>query len=290
MNKRRWVLIFGLAVLAATAILSSSLHDAHFEPGRALPVHSSTSIPIMPLSVADGPATPLWRLLLFWAILLVNAVIFYFLLPPEIRKKILRMFIRFGLVMIALLIARHYHLIQLPVFGGNPYGDPNDATLLGLNSNADLPTFHPPAMTPWVTYLISLGAVVVLFILAWTGYSWWARLRARNFSPLRDIAEIAQASLNDLASGRDWGDVVVQSYVHMGEAVNKHRGLSRTQAMTPREFAARLEYAGLPAEAVKRLTRLFESVRYGARKSSQAEVNEAVACLNSILQACGAAQ
>jgi len=52
----------------------------------------------------------------------------------------------------------------------------------------------------------------------------------------------------------------------------------------------RLERAGLPANAVSRLTRLFESVRYGTHQSSQADVNEALACLDSILQACGAAQ
>ncbi len=60
--------------------------------------------------------------------------------------------------------------------------------------------------------------------------------------------------------------------------------------MTPREFAERLQMTGLPAESVLRLTRLFESVRYGAHQSSQKEINEAVACLNSILSACGVAQ
>jgi hypothetical protein len=39
---------------------------------------------------------------------------------------------------------------------------------------------------------------------------------------------------------------------------------------------------------VKRLTRLFEAVRYGAGPTSQAEVQEAIACLKSILTYCGA--
>ena len=73
----------------------------------------------------------------------------------------------------------------------------------------------------------------------------------------------------------------------MGEVVSARRGLQRADATTPREFAERLERAGLPADAVKRLTRLFEAVRYGSRLSDQSDVNEAVACLNSILQACG---
>ena len=45
--------------------------------------------------------------------------------------------------------------------------------------------------------------------------------------------------------------------------------------------------AGLPGDAVRRLTRLFESVRYGDRKSPPKDVNEAVTCLNTILHYCG---
>jgi hypothetical protein len=73
----------------------------------------------------------------------------------------------------------------------------------------------------------------------------------------------------------------------MSEVVSARRGLLRPDAATPREFAERLEHAGLPAEAVNRLTRLFESVRYGTRKSDESDINEATACLASILQACG---
>jgi hypothetical protein len=57
--------------------------------------------------------------------------------------------------------------------------------------------------------------------------------------------------------------------------------------MTPSEFAARLEQAGLPAEPVQRLTRLFEKVRYGGLRSTPTEAEEAVACLRDILHACG---
>jgi Domain of unknown function (DUF4129) len=59
--------------------------------------------------------------------------------------------------------------------------------------------------------------------------------------------------------------------------------------MTPGEFATRLEQAGLPSDAVHRLTHLFERVRYGGHRSATPEVNEAVACLTTILQYCGEA-
>lgn len=57
--------------------------------------------------------------------------------------------------------------------------------------------------------------------------------------------------------------------------------------MTPGEFALRLEQSGLPGDAVRRLTRLFERVRYGNQKAGLKDTNEAVACLTAILQYCG---
>ena len=73
----------------------------------------------------------------------------------------------------------------------------------------------------------------------------------------------------------------------MSEVVSRTRGLSRQEAMTPTEFAFRLKRAGLPGDSVQRLTHLFESVRYGARKPAKNEINEAVSCLNVILHYCG---
>ena len=47
--------------------------------------------------------------------------------------------------------------------------------------------------------------------------------------------------------------------------------------------------AGLPGDAIRRLTGLFEMVRYGDRKSAPRDVTEAVSCLNAILRSCGEA-
>ena len=45
----------------------------------------------------------------------------------------------------------------------------------------------------------------------------------------------------------------------------------------------------LPGDAVRRLTRLFEKVRYGGYRTDSNAVNEAVACLTTILHYCGEA-
>jgi len=72
----------------------------------------------------------------------------------------------------------------------------------------------------------------------------------------------------------------------MARIVREQRGISRDSAKTTTEFAADLEGAGLPGEDVRRLTRLFESVRYGAKLTGEDEEREAVAALTAIARAC----
>jgi hypothetical protein len=122
----------------------------------------------------------------------------------------------------------------------------------------------------------------------WVLYRGWRRYNAWNTKkPLDDIAQIARSSLKDLSSGRDTSDVIVNCYMRMSDVVADKRRLHREIAMTPQEFAQRLERAGLPGDAVRRLTGLFEMVRYGDRKSAPRDVTEAVNCLNAILRSCG---
>jgi hypothetical protein len=118
-------------------------------------------------------------------------------------------------------------------------------------------------------------------------YRRWFRSGAGRPSPLDTIADIAQSSLRDLAAGRGWGDVIIECYARMNAVVSSHRGLMRPASATPREFADRLTRAGLPADAVTRLTRLFESVRYGGSAGTEADIRDASDCLNAILRACG---
>ena len=291
MGKKRWILVVCVIALVAVAALASSLHDVHFQPGKPLPGNSAlydlpALIQTIDKSVSD---VPVWKAILFWAALFIYIVLFLYLLPSELRKRLIRQAFRLAVSVLALYLAFRYHILQFPElnFGS---ADQAGGPQTGLGAYLDAAPFQPPEMRPWLTYLVSLIATLALLGLTWVAYRWWKRFSSRNYSPLNTIADIAQASLEELAAGREWSDVIVQSYIRMNEAVSARRGLRRAQAMTPREFAERLSHAGLPTDAVRRLTRLFESARYGARQSSQSDVSEAISCLNSILRACGASQ
>jgi hypothetical protein len=219
--------------------------------------------------------------------LVLNMLLFFYLLPPEQRRRIVRQMVSFALGVLVLLFALRYRLLELPPIFGPP-AEGVDQAVTGSAAGPRLAPFQPPQLAPWSAFVISLASVLVLFILAWLFHRWWQKIRTRHPSKLGSIAAIARTSIDDLGTGRYWGDVVIETYARMSEALSAQRGLSRELSTTPREFAVRLQREGLPADAVAGLTGLFEAVRYGGRQSSAADARNAIACLQSIVQACGA--
>jgi hypothetical protein len=231
-------------------------------------------------------STSVWEILLLWFALVVPMVLVVLLLPPELRKRLLQQVIRFALFMLALVLALRYRLIHLPEFESAelPQGQSGFQTLGGPEEPL---AFVAPALPAWITYLISLFLMGLLSFSAFAIYRIWARRRVLRSSSLKLIAAAARTSLNDLAEGRQWGNVVVEAYARMTDAVASARGVRRDVAWTPREFAARLAPKGLPASAVNELTRLFEAARYGGSLADAIATRRARSCLESILAACG---
>jgi len=70
----------------------------------------------------------------------------------------------------------------------------------------------------------------------------------------------------------------------MSQGLRKSMGIVRDEGMTPREFESALTDSGLPYNSVHRLTRLFESVRYGRHEATEGEIREAVDSLEEIIE------
>jgi hypothetical protein len=286
---QKWsVLAFSIVAVLVMLLLATGLHDVQFAPGRSLqPDESESFETTVESTVQEIEDIPFWKQVLFWILLISMVVLVASMLSPEMRRWLFRTIIgTVGTVLMIFYLARKGTLSLFNFAAG--LGDDAAAT------SEDLPPiapFSPPEIPPWMNYLISIGVVLALLLLAWSLSRWWKRITRPRLvkEPLDDLAAIVRSSLDDLQAGQDWDDVIVGCYARMSDAVSRKRGLFRTQAMTPAEFARRLERAGLPGDAVRRLTRLFEAVRYGGRKSSQKEINEAVSCLTAILHYCGEA-
>ncbi len=288
-NKRLVLLLAGLA-LAALTVLAVSLNGIPFRDAQrfAEPEAQRVEAPIAPAPQLQT-GIPLWKQLLVLGLLILAVVLIGALVSPQFRKRLLWLLVRMAIWGLAIYIVLTNPIISSMfsnLFGVKPL---NADGLKPGESLAPMPVFEPPPISSTLSYVISFAFALILLAALWSLYRGWKRYVALTNpgKSLDEIARIARSSLNDLTSGRDSSDVIINCYLRMSDVVASRRRLQREMAMTPREFAARLEQAGLPAEAVTQLTRLFEGVRYGDRKSAPKDVNEAVRCLQTILQYCG---
>jgi hypothetical protein len=288
---KRAVFFISLLAVLSLVLLAGTLNNISFQPAKPLyRLESDAQAP----RISMGEVTkifleiPLWKQVLFFVMIFLVVVMIASLLSPEARKQMIRMFIRgaISVLLVSYLIKKNPNLLQnlFPQLNlGN--GIIDTAPL----ENVAPPVFEPPQISGMLSFLITLGFVIIVAVLTWRIYLWWKRqneaLNAPN--PLDEIVKIARASLHELSQQGSSHDSIIQCYENMSQALYMRRGLQRSYAMTAAEFAQRLENAGLPREPVNHLTRLFESARYGARASTQTDIDEAVSCLKTILKHCG---
>ena len=283
-NKRLVLLLAALALLALTA-LATSLNEVPFREGQRFARREVTEVQLPPLEVTEiWVDIPLWKQIVFWSLVCLLVILVGLLLSPEARKRMFLLLIRVGLTVWAIyFLFKNYGDI---LFGFQAVGAAGSQQADG--SVVPMPVFEPPPVSPTVSYLISFAFALLWLVVIWGLYRGWKKYMSFSAKkPLDEIAKVARSSLDDLSSGRNSSDVIINCYLRMSDIVSNKRNLHRTVAMTPHEFALRLEQAGLPGDAVTRLTRLFEGVRYGDRKSVPKDINEAVACLKTILHYCG---
>lgn len=282
------LVFFGIAV-AVTVILAAGLSGIRLQPGKSSPLAAlfRPGRGAVELSFLGRPFIVLLRLLLFAVWILLPLAVLYLIVSPSARKRVLRETVMLLplFILLYLFLRASYNTVQgeeqqlqMPEVG------PQISPLMSG------PVFSNTSLPEWVIFAASL-AVAILIIAPLVGVAWflWQRRRRREVG-LERLAQEAQAALSAIQSGADLRNAIIRCYVEMARIVREQRGISRNSTKTATEFAAELERAGLPGEDVRRLTRLFESVRYGAKLTGEDEEREAVAALTAIAQACRGVQ
>ena len=286
-ENRLWVLFVSVLALVALTALAIGLRTISFRAGEPFGVTEAEPPAPPPAPLESMPDVPVQSHLIVWIALLLLVVLIGILLTPELRKRLLRVFLRVAFTYWVL----YFVLTRYSSVLASLAGILNLAPQGGPASNSDNippPVFTPPPETPWLSYLVAVTCILLVAFFAWRTRGFWRNYAGQGSGKsLDEIVRIARSSLRDLSSGRESTDVIMNCYFRMSDVVADKRSLKRGTSMTPAEFAVRLERAGLPADAVKRLTRLFENVRYGGYRTGPKEVNEAVACLTTILNYCG---
>jgi len=284
-RKRLWTLVFSAIAVAAMVFLSAGLSEFELLPGQpfSLGRMALSWLSGGGLSPGEAPVGILVRAIFILAGLLLPFAIIYFIISPEARKRVLRdlLFLLPILALYFLFLNGRYAIqgqeVELPA--------ELPAEPLPVLSPADLVT--PPPR--WLAFVVSLGFILlVAAVLVGMGWFVWRRTR-RPASSLEWLAREAQGALEALRSGADLKDTVIRCYYEMSRVLDEQQGIRRKRAMTPREFEQHLEQAGLPGQHVRRLTRLFEDVRYGAKSPGENEERLATTCLAAIVEACRSA-
>ena len=140
-----------------------------------------------------------------------------------------------------------------------------------------------PAVPLWVVYLLLTSALGVV------GWGVW-RILDKSSEPSEppgqirpdrlDIGPLAARAVNDLQKDAVTADVVLRCYLDMCHIFRKKVKMRRE--MTAREFVKSLEREGVRQQEVKRLTSLFEKVRYGRHAAGPEDRAEAIALLKAL--------
>jgi len=282
--------LFHLAVTVAGLIfLSTSLARLDFQPGQPFPFDSLAGSDSIASSGGAGAGLA-GNLFSWWAILAISVFILLivlwlivFILRPEVRKYLLSRLISYFLLL--LLISALIYSLQQPLSNLEPEEASNQSQPYQSGESSQEAKPIPPAIVVdppgWLVAGITLFFTTLVLGVGW----WlWTRRSRRQVSPREQIALQARQAVQAISSGRELKDTVMNCYRKMTQILAEQQNLHRAKGMTPREFEQRLADSGLADAHIRRLTRLFETVRYGSNSPSEAEEKEALACLRAIAE------
>ncbi len=282
--QQRTTLIVALAVvLLAAVLLAGGLSGVELRPGVPLRTFATPAADgAAPAPLFDLPPGVLRAFILIMAIMMPFALV-YFVVSKEVRKRVIQQ---------ALWLAAISYLAYLWLQGrGDALGLETPQTAPDLESLPSLAGEPAPGAllaNPPDWLVLGVAAVVVLALL-WAMRLVWLRLSEPGGDlGLVELGREAERAAREIEAGADFKDAVTRCYADMSRVLSEQRGISRGQAVTPREFERRLLAAGLPAGPVSRLTRLFEGVRYGGAAPAADEQQAALEALRDIAAACGA--
>jgi hypothetical protein len=286
LQNKTGILILAIIGILALAGLASGIREMSFRAADPFIFAWPSSFQqLLSFKPATGSTVdvPFWKLVLFLGAIAGLLIIFVVMLPPKLRKLLIRAIIRTFIFVICL-----YYAMRLS--GKKLFDILGAAASIGQGQNGENGVdpsqfkFTAPAQTPIAGYIASLVVVSVIIILVWL----FIRFRNRMTGDIRkEISKIARETILELSESPEWGDTITRCYVRMTNAVVSARGIKRGRGMTPSEFSEKLAKAGLPGEPIQRLTSLFERVRYGEKTPTPLEQQEAIFCLNDIIHACG---
>ena len=296
-RRMRTVLLLALGIaLVAMLLLSAGVSELELLPGESAPGTEveSESLGGIPPEIDEVFRT---AFRVFAAIIVVGlpVVVISSLLTPEARKNLLKGMV--PLILLGLLVYGAFRassnieeaLQPTPTaVAGTP--EPTQVSDVATGVAVEGAGGMDAAAPEWLIWAAIVTLALILALLLVGAVRLLLRYRVRQPSPLTELAEQAEDAAEAIRAGADLHDTVLLCYYRMSQTLQERRGIWRERAMTPREFETYLERSGIPVEHVRRLTRLFEKVRYGAKMIEAEDERQALSSLGAIVEYCRSAQ
>ena len=276
------LLFFLILAIGAIFLIAAGLPNLELSPGRPFSLEGSTPPEIEDyLRLGGGELVFLCiRGVFALALIMFPLYILIHILTPEGRQRLIRDLILLGSLFIFLII---FDWINRNLVSQSP-ASPLDDFQPFIQPNASGPIVEFVGEPPdWLLLFASFG-LAVLLTAAFVVAVWFLR-QHRQPEPIRPMEKLARRAgqaAEAIRAGSNFKDTVIRCYAEMVQILHEERGIQRETSMTPLEFEQFLIEKGLPREPVRDLTRLFEQVRYGNRRTGIHEEQQAIASLNEI--------
>jgi hypothetical protein len=276
---RRRLVSLALAVIALLAVVAVAAS------GRPLSSNSGTS-PGPPAAFFDYAFT---TLLILAVLAVFAALVVLFIVRPDPGKRqsfhmrtIRSLALLAAVVTLVVVIGRHVDLNRL--LHPHQAATSQSHAAAGPRSKPGPRSAKSPRRVQfrWEELVIVLGLLLVLGAVAATRRSRAGRARSRRELAPRALAAVLDESLDDLRADPDLRRAIVAAYARM-EVALAAAGLPRRPAEAPLEYLERaLLSLDASAEAVRRLTDLFEWARFSQYEPEPSMRDEAVDALVAV--------
>lgn len=269
-----------LGVLMVLYLLIGGLAGMELQPAPTPdPVVSSSEEPVQSGAPSGQPrgAATVYLVVRILVILAIIVFVFGMLFSSSFRRDFLHRIIALAVTLVAMilfavLLVQHLAL-EPPEAGG------------AVNEEAVVVVSDEPGGVPeWAVVALAVASAAGLVgVTTWLALRLHARMRRhpQRSQLLEEIAETARRASGRLRAGDPLAQVVLDCYSEMSRLVVQEEGVAYEDHLTAQEFASKLHAHGMRSEHARRLTRIFEVVRYGGRSSPDL-ADEATACLDAV--------
>lgn len=161
---KRWGLVLAFLALVSLVLLVGALRTMNFRPAQPIGSAEDSNARSIDLSTVatllnDAAEVPFWRQVAFWSGLFLIVLLITTLLSPELRKKLIRTFLRFASFTIIFLyiIKNNPDLLAGLLLKLSPFSEMTDVS---PGQGIPPPVFYPPQIPSYLSFLVTFGLIL----------------------------------------------------------------------------------------------------------------------------------